>query len=58
VLRAMALLDPKLRMLTPILGRQLRHTSAKARRVLGWHARPADATLTDCANSLMVHHAV
>lgn len=58
VLRAMSLLDPKLRMLTPILGRKLRHTSAKAQRVLGWHARPADATLIDCANSLMVHDAV
>ena len=54
--RLMALLDPALRTMMPRLGREHRHTSAKAERLLGWHARPAAATLVDCARSLTAAH--
>lgn len=53
VFRLMALFDPSLRAMTPRLGRKLRHTSAKAHELLGWQARPAAATLEDCARSLV-----
>src|SRR5690242_3693301 len=33
--------DPSLREITPALGRRNRHTTEKARRVLGWQPRPA-----------------
>jgi dihydroflavonol-4-reductase len=48
----MALVDPALRAMKPRLGREHRHTSAKAERLLGWRTRPAAATLVDCAQSL------
>lgn len=53
VFRFMALFDPALRMMTPRLGRKHRHTSAKARELLGWQPRPAAVTLADCARSLI-----
>lgn len=53
VFRFMALIDPSLRMMTPRLGRKHRHTSAKARELLGWRPRPAAVTLADCARSLI-----
>jgi dihydroflavonol-4-reductase len=53
VFRLMALFDPSLRAMTPRLGRKHRHTSAKARELLGWQPRPAAITLADCARSLM-----
>jgi nucleoside-diphosphate-sugar epimerase len=37
---AARLRDPSLRALTPALGRRGRHTTDKARRVLGWQPRP------------------
>jgi nucleoside-diphosphate-sugar epimerase len=54
VLRLMSLADPTLRAMTPRLGREHRHLSAKAQDVLGWHSRPAAETLVDCARSLLV----
>ncbi|WP_329391908.1 NAD-dependent epimerase/dehydratase family protein [Streptomyces sp. NBC_01716] len=50
--------DPSLREITPALGRRNRHSTDKARRVLGWQSRPTRQTLLDCANSLIAHHAV
>jgi nucleoside-diphosphate-sugar epimerase len=52
VLRLMSVADPALRAMTPRLGREHRHVSTKAQNVLGWHPRPAAATLVDCARSL------
>lgn len=45
--------DPSLREITPALGRRNRHSTEKARRVLGWHPRPARETVLDCAKSLI-----
>ncbi|TXS54714.1 NAD-dependent epimerase/dehydratase family protein [Streptomyces sp. me109] len=50
--------DPSLREITPALGRRNRHSTEKARRVLGWQARPARETVLDCARSLIEHGAV
>lgn len=47
--------DPVLRDITPGLGRRNRHSTDKARRVLGWQPRPARETLLDCARSLVAH---
>jgi nucleoside-diphosphate-sugar epimerase len=49
--------DPSLRALTPALGRRGRHTTDKARRVLGWQPRPARDTILDCARSLLARGA-
>jgi dihydroflavonol-4-reductase len=51
-------LDRSLREITPALGRRNRHTSEKARRVLGWAPRPARETVLDCARSLITHGVV
>ena len=51
-------LDRSLREITPALGRRNRHTTEKARRVLGWAPRPARETVLDCARSLIAHGAV
>jgi nucleoside-diphosphate-sugar epimerase len=50
-------LDPSLREITPALGRRNRHTTEKARRVLGWQPRPARDTILDCVRSLLAHNA-
>ncbi|MEU8944409.1 NAD-dependent epimerase/dehydratase family protein [Streptomyces sp. NPDC048489] len=50
--------DPSLREITPALGRRNRHSTEKARRVLGWQPRPARETVLDCARSLIEHGAV
>lgn len=49
--------DPSLREITPALGRRNRHTTEKARHVLGWQPRPARDTILDCARSLLAHAA-
>jgi len=49
--------DPSLREITPALGRRNRHTTEKARRVLGWQPRPPRDTVLDCARSLLAHAA-
>ena len=43
--------DPSLRKITPSLGRRNRHSTDKARTVLGWQPRPAARTILDCAKS-------
>ncbi|MFJ4467098.1 NAD-dependent epimerase/dehydratase family protein [Streptomyces sp. NPDC089424] len=50
--------DPMLREITPSLGRRNRHTTEKARTLLGWQPRPARETVLDCATSLFAHGAV
>ncbi|BCB88226.1 NAD-dependent epimerase/dehydratase family protein [Phytohabitans suffuscus] len=50
--RLLARFVPELRALTPLLGRQLTFSSAKAQRLLGFSPRPAAATIVDCAESL------
>lgn len=50
--------DPYLREITPALGRRNRHSTEKARSVLGWRPRPARQTVLDCAESLVAHGAV
>jgi nucleoside-diphosphate-sugar epimerase len=47
--------DASLREITPALGRRNRHSTEKARRVLGWQPRPAADTVLDCARSLLEH---
>ncbi|MBO7744533.1 aldehyde reductase [Paenibacillus sp. MWE-103] len=55
LVRFLAVFDPSLRALTPMLGRKYQRTSAKARRVLGWQPRPARETVLDCAKSLIAN---
>ncbi|MEU3854044.1 NAD-dependent epimerase/dehydratase family protein [Streptomyces sp. NPDC029554] len=49
--------DPSLRAITPALGRRNRHSTDKARALLGWQPRPARQSVLDCANSLIAHGA-
>ncbi len=58
VIRFFAVFDPSLRALVPSLSRKSRHTTEKARRVLGWSRRPAADTIVDCAKSLIAHNVV
>ena len=51
-------LDPSLRAITPALGRRNRHSTEKARRLLGWQPRPAAEVVVDCARSLIERKAV
>jgi nucleoside-diphosphate-sugar epimerase len=45
--------NPALRDIVPALGRRAVHTTAKAERVLGWHARPAREAVVDAGRSLV-----
>jgi nucleoside-diphosphate-sugar epimerase len=56
--RAAALFDRSLREILPALGRRNRHSTEKARTVLGWSPRPARTTVLDCARSLLEHDVV
>ncbi|PUB20277.1 nucleoside-diphosphate-sugar epimerase [Promicromonospora sp. AC04] len=58
VVRLTAIWDRSLRSITVSLGRRNRHTTEKARRVLGWVPRPAAETVLGCARSLIEHGAV
>jgi hypothetical protein len=42
-----------LRAITVSLGRRNRHSTEKAKRLLGWQPRPAADTVVDCARSLI-----
>lgn len=53
--RLAARFDPSLREIIPALGRRNRHTTAKARTILGWQPRPAAEAVLDCARSLIAH---
>ncbi|MFF5076172.1 SDR family oxidoreductase [Actinoplanes sp. NPDC000266] len=51
--RALARVNPRMRALKAILGRDLDATAAKAERLLGWKPRPIEDTITDTAESLL-----
>ena len=51
--RSVAETSPQLAGLLPLLGRELEHSSAKARTVLGWRSRPATDTVVDSARCLL-----
>jgi nucleoside-diphosphate-sugar epimerase len=53
VVRFTALFDRSLRAITVSLGRRNRHSTDKAKRVLGWQPRPAPETVLNCARSLI-----
>jgi nucleoside-diphosphate-sugar epimerase len=53
VVRFTSLFDRSLRAITVSLGRRNRHSTDKAKRVLGWQPRPAAETVVDCARSLI-----
>jgi nucleoside-diphosphate-sugar epimerase len=53
LIRLAALFDRDLKSVTPGLGRKRTFSSAKAEAVLGWRPRPMEATLLDCARSLI-----
>lgn len=51
--RAITELSPELKNLLPLLGRELRHSAANARSILGWQPRPAVETVVDSARCLL-----
>lgn len=53
LVRVAALFNRDLRQLTGSLGQRREFTTAKAERLLGWRARPAEESLVDCAESLL-----
>jgi dihydroflavonol-4-reductase len=53
LVRLAARRDPALREIAPALGRRNRHSTEKARTVLGWAPRPALETVVDCGRSLI-----
>lgn len=53
VLRAVALFDPAVRMVTGELGKVRETPADHAREVLGWVPRPAEETIVDTARSLI-----
>jgi nucleoside-diphosphate-sugar epimerase len=53
VVRAVALVDPRMRQLLPLLGKIRHPTSAKAERLLGWKPRSREETITATAESLL-----
>lgn len=54
---AARLSDAALGEITPALGRRNRHSTDKAKRILGWAPRPAGRAVLDCATSLIEHDA-
>ncbi|MFI6166608.1 NAD-dependent epimerase/dehydratase family protein [Nocardia sp. NPDC051052] len=54
---AARLSDASLGEVIPALGRRNRHSTDKAKRLLGWEPRPANRAVLDCANSLIEHDA-
>ncbi len=48
-----AIFDKSLRPIVVSLGRRNRHSTDKARKVLGWQSRPAAETVVACARSLV-----
>ena len=55
VLRIAGLFDRDLASVTGGLGRKHDFTSAKAQDLLGWRPRPMEATVLDCARSLVAN---
>lgn len=53
LVRGVALFNPPLRQLLPLLGKVRDATSAKAERLLGWQPRPAEEAIVATAESLV-----
>ncbi|GIE82493.1 dihydroflavonol-4-reductase [Actinoplanes philippinensis] len=53
VARGLARVNPQVRNLRAIIGRNLDATAAKAERLLGWKARPIEDTIVETAESLL-----
>ncbi|GIE29603.1 dihydroflavonol-4-reductase [Actinoplanes italicus] len=53
VARGLAKVNPEMRALRAILGRNLDATSAKAERLLGWKPRPIEDTIAETGESLL-----
>ena len=53
LVRVTARFDPTARAVTVSLGRRNRHSTDKAKRLLGWQPRPADEAVLACARSLL-----
>ena len=53
VVRLVALFDPRMKPLLPLLGKVRNATSAKAERVLGWKPRPREDAIAASAESLL-----
>ena len=53
VARGLAKVNPEMRNLRALIGRDLDATSAKAERLLGWKTRPIEETIVDTAESLL-----
>jgi nucleoside-diphosphate-sugar epimerase len=53
VVQLTSIFDKSLRSITVSLDCRNRHSTEKAKRVLGWEARPAARTVLECANSLL-----
>ncbi|MNF19165.1 hypothetical protein D3C80_2237370 [compost metagenome] len=53
LVRLLAPLSADLKPLAPLLGRKIALSSDKARRLLGFAPRPVNATILDCARSLI-----
>ncbi|BEL05240.1 aldehyde reductase [Actinoplanes sichuanensis] len=51
--QGLARVNPEMRALRKLLGRNLDATSAKAETLLGWKARPIEDTITETAESLL-----
>ncbi len=51
--RSVAEMSTELKTLLPLLGRELQHSSATARHVLGWQPRPQVDTVVDSARCLI-----
>jgi dihydroflavonol-4-reductase len=51
--RKLAEIQPGMREIAIALGRKNRHSTAKAKTILGWTPRPARDTVTDCGRSLI-----
>jgi nucleoside-diphosphate-sugar epimerase len=53
VARGLAKVNPEMRNLRALLGRNLDATSAKAEHLLGWKTRPIEDTIAETAESLL-----
>ncbi|MBL7261712.1 NAD-dependent epimerase/dehydratase family protein [Paractinoplanes lichenicola] len=53
VARGLAKVNPQMRNLRALIGRNLDASSAKAERLLGWKTRPIEDTIVDTAESLL-----
>jgi nucleoside-diphosphate-sugar epimerase len=56
--RSVVEMSPDLQTLLPLLGRELQHSSAKARQILGWQPRPQIDTIVDSARCLLSFDAI